>query len=72
MQVLQFEMLHAKPNHKQEKIESLLYLHRQIGLCTNGSFHESGQCNYIKNIKLKFFLRVIAWVFHDKDNESIT
>jgi hypothetical protein len=26
----------------------LQYLHRQTNLCTNGSFHENGQCNYIK------------------------
>jgi hypothetical protein len=24
-----------------------------------------------KNIKLQFFLKVIMWVFHDKDNEGI-
>jgi hypothetical protein len=48
MWVLQFETLYGKPNHKQEKIKSLQYLHRQIDLCTKGSFHENGQCNYIK------------------------
>jgi len=42
MQVLQYEMFHGEPNHKQEKIKSLQYLYRQIGLCTKGSFHESG------------------------------
>jgi hypothetical protein len=71
MWVLQFEMFHGEPNHKQKKIKSLQYLHRQTSLCTKGSFHESGQCNYIKNIKLQFFLKVIAQVFHDQDNEGI-
>ncbi len=71
MWVLQFEMFHGEPNHKQEKIKSLQYLHRQIGLWTKGSFHESGQCNCIQNIKLQFFLKVIERVFHDKDNEGI-
>jgi hypothetical protein len=47
MWVLQFETL-GKPNHKQVKIKSLQYLHRQTDLCTKGSFHENGQCNYIK------------------------
>jgi hypothetical protein len=42
MWVLQFEMFYGKPNHKQEKIKSLQYLHRQIDLCTKGSFHEMG------------------------------
>jgi hypothetical protein len=67
MRVLQFEMLYGEP-HKQENIIFLQYLHRQTSLCIEGSFHESGQYNYIK---LHFFLKVIAWVFHDKDNESI-
>jgi hypothetical protein len=48
MWVLQFETLYGKPNHKQEKIKSLQYLHGQTNLCTKGSFHENGQCNYIK------------------------
>jgi hypothetical protein len=48
MWVLQFETFYGKPNHKQKKIKSLQYLHRQIDLCTKGSFHENGQCNYIK------------------------
>jgi hypothetical protein len=47
MWVLQFETLYGKPNHKQEKIKNLQYLRRQIDLCTKGSFHENGQCNYI-------------------------
>jgi hypothetical protein len=47
MWVLQFETLYGKPNHKQEKIKSLQYLHKQTELCTKGSFHENGQCNYI-------------------------
>jgi hypothetical protein len=70
MQVLQFETFYGEPYHKEEKIKSLQYPHRQIGLCTKRSFHESGQCNYIK-YKIFFFLKVIVWVFHDKDNESI-
>jgi len=41
-------MFYDRPNHKQKKIKSLKYSHREIGLCTKGSFHESGQCNYIK------------------------
>jgi hypothetical protein len=48
MQVLQFEMLYGKPNHKQKKIKSLQCPHKQTGLCTKESFHESGQYNYIK------------------------
>jgi len=71
MQVLQFEMLHGKPIHKQEKIKSLQYPHIQTSLYTKGSFHESGQCYYIKILNYNFFLKVIVWVFHDKDNEGI-
>jgi hypothetical protein len=48
MWVLQFETFYGKPNHKQKKIKSLQYLHRQTDLRTKGSFHENGQCNYIK------------------------
>jgi hypothetical protein len=71
MRVLQFETLHGEPNHKQEKIKNMQYLHIQTSLCTKGSSHESGQCNLYKNIKLQFFLKVIVGVFHDKDNEGI-
>jgi hypothetical protein len=42
MHVLQFEMFHGEFNHKQEKIKILQYPYKQIGLCTKGSFHESG------------------------------
>ncbi len=42
MRVLQFEMLYKKPNHKQKKIKSLQYPHKQTNLCTKGSFHENG------------------------------
>jgi hypothetical protein len=55
MWVLQFETFYGKPNHKQEKIKSLQYLHRQTDLCTKGSFHENGQCNYIK---------ILYYIFH--------
>jgi hypothetical protein len=64
-------MFYGEPNHKQEKIKSLQYPHKQTSLCTKGSFHESGQCDYTKNIKLSFSFKVIVWVFHDKDNEGI-
>jgi hypothetical protein len=37
MWVLQFETFYGKPNHKQENIKSLQYLHRQTNLCTKGS-----------------------------------
>ncbi len=53
------EIFYGKPNYKQKKIKSLQYPHKQIGLCTKGSFHESDQCNYIfKKIKIKI-LKVI-------------
>ncbi len=32
MQVVQFEMLYGEPNHKQEKIKSLQYPHRETSL----------------------------------------
>jgi hypothetical protein len=35
-----------------------------------GPFMKVGNVLY-KNIKLQFFLKVIMWVFHDKDNEGI-
>jgi hypothetical protein len=70
MWVFQFEMFYGKPNQKQEKVKSLQYLHRQTNLCTKGSFHENGQCNYIKYY-ITFFVKVIVRVFHDKDNEGI-
>jgi hypothetical protein len=54
MWVLQFDMLHGEPNHKQEKIKSMQYSHIQTSLCTKGSFHESGQCNYIKILNYNF------------------
>jgi hypothetical protein len=46
MWVLQFETLYGKPNHKQKKIKK--YMHMQTDLCTKVSFHENGQCNYVK------------------------
>jgi len=42
MWVLQFEMFYGKPNHQQEKIKSLQYLHRQTGFCTKGTFMKVG------------------------------
>jgi hypothetical protein len=63
MQVLQFETFYGKSNHKQEKIKSLQYLHRQIDLCTKGSFHETGQCNYIKILNYIFSLRLLCEYF---------
>jgi hypothetical protein len=45
MWVLQFETFYGELNHKQEKIISLQYLHKQIDLCNKGSSHENGQCN---------------------------
>jgi hypothetical protein len=71
MWVLQFETLYGKLNHKQEKIKSLQNLHRQTDLWTRGSFHENGQCNYIKILNY-IFVKVIMRVFHEKDNEGIT
>jgi hypothetical protein len=62
MWVLQFETLHGKPNHKQ-KIISMQYLHVQIGLCTKASFHENGQCNYIKILNDNFSLRLLCGYF---------
>ncbi len=63
MQVLQFEMLHGKPNHKQEKIKSLQYSHKQTSLCMKGSFHENEQCNYIKILNYIFSLRLLCEYF---------
>jgi len=71
MQVLQFETFYGEPNHKQEKIKSLQYPHKQISWCTKGSFHESGQCNYIKTLKHIFSLRLLCEYFMIKDNEGI-
>ncbi len=49
-----------KPNYKQKKINGLQYPYRQIGLCTKGSFHENGQCNYIK---IQFLYRLLCGYF---------
>jgi hypothetical protein len=61
--VLQFETLHGEPNHKQENIENVRYMHRQIDLCTKGSFDENGQCNYIKILNYMFSLRLLCEYF---------
>jgi hypothetical protein len=29
-------------------------MHKQTNLCTKGSFHENGQCNYIKILNYIF------------------
>jgi hypothetical protein len=63
MWVLQFETLYGEPNHKHEKIKSLQYLHKQTDLCTKGSFHENGQCNYIKIFNYIFSLRLLCEYF---------
>jgi hypothetical protein len=63
MQVFQFEKLHGKPNHKQKKIKSLQYLHKQTNLCMKGSFHENGQYNYIKILNFIFSLRFLCEYF---------
>ncbi len=63
MQVMQFETFYGKPNHIQEKIKSLQYLHRQTDLCTKGSFHENMQCNYIKILNYIFLLRLLCEYF---------
>jgi len=63
MQVLQFEAFYGEPNHKQKKIKSLQYPHKQTNLCTKGSFHESGQCNYIKILNYIFSLRLLCEYF---------
>jgi hypothetical protein len=63
MQGLQFETFYKKPNHKREKIKSLQYSHRQISLCTKGSFHENGQCNYITILNYIFSLRLLCEYF---------
>jgi hypothetical protein len=63
MQVLQFETLHGNSNHKQGKIKSMQYPHIQIGLCTKGSFHENGQCNYMKILNYNFSLRLLCGYF---------
>jgi hypothetical protein len=63
MWVLQFETLYGEPNHKQEKIKSMQYPHIQTSLYTKGSFHESGQCNYIKILSYNFFLRLLWGYF---------
>jgi hypothetical protein len=63
MWVLQFETLYGEPNHKHENIKSLQYLHKQTDLCTKGSFHENGQCNYIKIFNYIFSLRLLCEYF---------
>jgi hypothetical protein len=37
--------------------------HIQTGLCTKGSFHESGQCNYIKILNYNFSLMLLCMYF---------
>jgi hypothetical protein len=59
MRVLQFETFYGKPNHKQKKIKSMQYLHIQTSLYTKRSFHERGQCNYIKMLNYNFSLRLL-------------
>jgi hypothetical protein len=63
MWVLQFETLYRKPNHKQKKIKSLQYPHRQTNLCTKGSFHEIGQCKHINILNYIFSLRLLCEYF---------
>jgi hypothetical protein len=63
MWALQFEMFQREPNHKQKKIKSLQYPHRQTSLCTKGSFHENGQCNYIEILNYNFPLRLLCEYF---------
>jgi hypothetical protein len=63
MRILQFETLYGEPNHKQEKIKSLQYPHKQINLCTKGSFHENEQCNYIKILNYIFSLKLLCEYF---------
>jgi len=63
MWVLQFETLYGEPNHKQEKIKSLQYSHRQTDLCTKGSFHEKEQYNYFKILNYIFSLRLLCEYF---------
>jgi hypothetical protein len=53
MWVLQFETFYGKLNHKQEKIKSLQYLHRQTDLCTRGPFMKMG-FNHIKILNYIF------------------
>jgi hypothetical protein len=56
MWILQFKGIYGKP--KPLTIDqSVQYLCKQISLCTKGSFHESGQYNYIKVLKYIFSLR---------------
>jgi hypothetical protein len=38
----------------------LQYPHKQTSLCTKGSFHESGQCNYIQILNYIFSLRLLC------------
>jgi hypothetical protein len=61
--VLQFETFCGEPNHKQEKIKSLQYLHKQTDLCTKGSFHENGPRNYIKILNYILLLRLLCNYF---------
>jgi hypothetical protein len=57
------EIRRGEPNHKQETIKSLQYLHRQTNLYTKGSFHENGQCNYVKILNYIFSLRLLCEYF---------
>jgi hypothetical protein len=63
MKILQFETLYGEPNHKWEKIKSLQHPYTQTGLCTKGSFHECGQCNYIKILNYIFSLSLLCEYF---------
>jgi hypothetical protein len=42
LHVLQFETIHGKTNHKQEKVKSLQCPYRQIGLPPKGPFMKMG------------------------------
>jgi hypothetical protein len=63
MWVLEFEGFYGKPKPLTIEDQSLQYLHKQIGLCTKGSFHEGGKYNYIKVLKYFFSLRLLCEYF---------
>jgi hypothetical protein len=63
MWVLQFEGPYGELKPLTIKIKSLQYLHRQIDLCTKGSFHEGKQYNRIKVLKYIFLLMLLCRCF---------
>jgi hypothetical protein len=56
-------MFYGEPTINKKRIKSLYYPHKQTGLCTKWSFHEIGQCNYIKILNYIISLRLLCEYF---------